>query len=80
MTKMEVHFEQLLNQLEPPVTNIIADAELFWPIRIGNSRNIPVASLFTASATVFSMLYCFGHIKDLHVLVDLLGTKNSLTF
>ncbi|KAJ4725502.1 UDP-glycosyltransferase [Melia azedarach] len=37
---MEVHFEQLLNQLEPPVTNIIADAELFWPIRIEHSDEL----------------------------------------
>lgn len=46
ITKVVVPFEQLLNQLEPPVTYILANVELSWRIRIGNSMNIPVASLF----------------------------------
>ncbi|KAH9662078.1 UDP-glycosyltransferase 87A1 [Citrus sinensis] len=34
ITKVVVPFEQLLNQLEPPVTYILANVELSWRIRI----------------------------------------------
>ncbi|KAK4856250.1 hypothetical protein QYF36_015697 [Acer negundo] len=40
MTKMEVHVSQLLDQLDPPVTTILADVDLFWTIWIGNCMNI----------------------------------------
>ncbi|XP_031271889.1 UDP-glycosyltransferase 87A1-like [Pistacia vera] len=78
MTKMEVPFEQLLDRLDPPVTNIITDSELFWAIRIGNCRNIPVASLCTTSATFFSKLHYFGTIQDQHSLADLLGKGDEI--
>lgn len=57
VTKMEAPFEQLLDRLQPPVTAIIGDLELRWPIAVGRRRNIFVASLWTMSATFFSMLY-----------------------
>ncbi|CAN0903945.1 UDP-glycosyltransferase 87A1 [Linum grandiflorum] len=57
MTKMESPFEQLLDQLQPPVTAIIGDIEVRWAIGIGNRRNIPVAAFWTMSASFFSMLY-----------------------
>ncbi|RVX23026.1 UDP-glycosyltransferase 87A1 [Vitis vinifera] len=57
MTKMEDPFEQLLNRLEPPVTTIVADTFLFWAVGVGNRRNIPVASFFPMSATLFSMFH-----------------------
>ncbi|KAK2643164.1 hypothetical protein Ddye_024927 [Dipteronia dyeriana] len=53
MTKMEVTIGQHLDQLNPPVTTILADVELFWTIRIGNCRNIPVALLYTTSTADF---------------------------
>ncbi|XP_024160665.1 UDP-glycosyltransferase 87A1 isoform X2 [Rosa chinensis] len=54
MTKMEAPFEELMGRIQPPVTVIIADTELLWAIPAGRRRNIPVASLWTASASVFA--------------------------
>ncbi|KAG6789628.1 hypothetical protein POTOM_005737 [Populus tomentosa] len=54
-TKMEAPFEQLLDRLELPVNVIIADTYLDWVVHVGNRRNIPVASLWTMSAYVFSL-------------------------
>ncbi|KAL5747108.1 hypothetical protein ACOSP7_024104 [Xanthoceras sorbifolium] len=72
MTKMEVPVNQLLGQLEPPVTAIITDVELFWAIRIGNCRNIPVALLCTTSITAFWVQHYFDSIQDQNFLLDLL--------
>ncbi|XP_044502998.1 UDP-glycosyltransferase 87A1-like [Mangifera indica] len=76
-TKMEAPFEQLLDQLEPPVGNIISDSELFWAIRIGNRRNIPVATLCTTSATFLSKIQYFSQIEDRDLLVDLLDEEDD---
>ncbi|KAL5580640.1 hypothetical protein UlMin_013082 [Ulmus minor] len=57
MTKMEAPFEQLLDQIDPPPFIIIADTELVWAIPAGNRRNIPVASLWTMSASLFWMSF-----------------------
>ncbi|KAF5446650.1 hypothetical protein F2P56_032261 [Juglans regia] len=56
-TKMEAPFEELLDRLEHPVTAIVADTYLVWAVEVGNRRNIPVASLMTMSATVFSVIH-----------------------
>nr|XP_023927021.1 UDP-glycosyltransferase 87A2-like [Quercus suber] len=56
-TKMEAPFEQLLDQLQPPVDRIIADFELQWPFGFRTRRNIPLASLWTMSASFFSALH-----------------------
>ena len=64
MTKMEAPFEQLLDQIQPPPTAIVADTELLWAIPTGNRRNIPVASLWTMSASVFSMFHSFDLIQN----------------
>ncbi|XP_031276405.1 UDP-glycosyltransferase 87A1-like [Pistacia vera] len=69
MTKMEAPFEQLLDRLEPPVTAIIADLELRWPINLGTRRNIPVAALWTASTLYFSLLYHFYQFSKEHLAV-----------
>lgn len=66
-TKMEAPFEELLDRLlldddEQPaaaVTAIIADTYLPWVVDVGNRRNIPVASLWTMSALVFSVFHHF---------------------
>ncbi|KAJ6751020.1 hypothetical protein OIU85_001545 [Salix viminalis] len=60
MTKMEAPFEQLLDQIEIPVTAIIGDIEVRWAISLGSRRNIPVAAFWTMSATFLSMLYHFN--------------------
>ncbi|XP_057998922.1 UDP-glycosyltransferase 87A1 [Hevea brasiliensis] len=58
-TKMEAPFEQFLDRLDLPVNAIIADTYLDWVIAVGNRRNIPVASLWTMSATVLSIFHHF---------------------
>ncbi|AES69559.1 putative hexosyltransferase [Medicago truncatula] len=52
MTEMEAPFERLIDRLvRPPVTFIICDCFLFWAIRVGNRRNIPVAAFWTTSTS-----------------------------
>ncbi|KAJ4980112.1 hypothetical protein NE237_010892 [Protea cynaroides] len=56
-TKMEAPFDQLLDRLEQPATCILADTYLAWAVVIGNRRNIPVASLWPMSPSLFSLSY-----------------------
>ncbi|XP_061365640.1 UDP-glycosyltransferase 87A1-like [Gastrolobium bilobum] len=56
MTKMEAPFEQLLDHLQMPPTIILYDTFLYWVVVVGNRRNIPVASFWTMSASIFSVL------------------------
>ncbi|GMJ04995.1 hypothetical protein like AT2G30150 [Hibiscus trionum] len=73
MTKMEAPFGELLDRLELPVTAIIGDIEVRWSTSVGNQRNIPVALLWTMSASVFSMFHYFDlHLKQNHVKTDLI--------
>ncbi|KAK4855352.1 hypothetical protein QYF36_006332 [Acer negundo] len=62
----------LLDQLDPPVTTILTDVELFWTIRTGNCRNIPVALLYTTSTTAFWAQHYFDSIQNQNLLLDLL--------
>ncbi|WCJ34773.1 UDP-Glycosyltransferase superfamily protein [Euphorbia peplus] len=64
--KMESPFEVLLDRIIHdgfPVDVIIADTYLDWIVRVGNRRNIPVASLWTKSATCFSVFYYFDLLR-----------------
>ena len=63
-TKMEGPLEQLLDRLEPPVVRIIADFELQWAVGFGIRMNIPVALLWTMSATFFSVLHHYYVFKQ----------------
>ncbi|XP_042513946.1 UDP-glycosyltransferase 87A1-like [Macadamia integrifolia] len=56
-TKMEAPFDQLLDQLHPPATSIIADTFLAWSVAVGNRRNIPVALLWPMAPSLFSFHY-----------------------
>ena len=57
MTKLEVSFVRLLDQLEfPPVTVIIADTLLFWAVGVGNKSNIPVTSFWPMSMSMFTII------------------------
>lgn len=58
LTKLQDPFEKLLDSLHPPATVIIYDTFLAWVVGVGNRRNIPVASVFTQSASVFTV---FAH-------------------
>ncbi|XP_057809642.1 UDP-glycosyltransferase 87A1-like isoform X2 [Salvia miltiorrhiza] len=58
LTRLEAPVEQLLDRLPPPKpTLIIYDTYLTWAVAVGGRRNIPVASFYTMSATVFSIFY-----------------------
>ncbi|KAL3752475.1 hypothetical protein ACJRO7_013173 [Eucalyptus globulus] len=62
MTKMEAPFEYAF----------LADVELLWGVGVGNRRKIPVASLWTMSASVFSMFHHFDSIlQNSHFPVNL---------
>ncbi|KAI7748154.1 hypothetical protein M8C21_015387 [Ambrosia artemisiifolia] len=63
-TKMEGPVEQLLHRMGVPISVLLYDTYLTWVLSIGNRMNIPVANLFTMSATVFSMMYHY------HLLVE----------
>ncbi|KAL5102309.1 hypothetical protein RYX36_006636 [Vicia faba] len=56
MTKMEEPFEEVLNLLDLPPSIILYDTFLYWAVAVGNRKNIPVASFWTMSASVFSIL------------------------
>lgn len=58
-TKLEEPVEQLLEQLEPPATAMVYDTYLFWAVRVGRRRNIPVvAGMSAGSASMFNF---FAH-------------------
>ncbi|GMH02494.1 hypothetical protein Nepgr_004333 [Nepenthes gracilis] len=59
MTRMEEPVERVLDRLQLPVKLLIADTFLYWAVGIGNRRNIPVASFWPMSASMFSILYHF---------------------
>nr|XP_023888370.1 UDP-glycosyltransferase 87A1-like [Quercus suber]POE66331.1 udp-glycosyltransferase 87a1 [Quercus suber] len=67
MTKLEAPFVQLLDQLELPVTVIIVDTVLSWVVGVGNRRNIPVASLWTMSPSLFTTIQ--------HIQADYISVK-----
>lgn len=76
-TKMEEPFEQLLNQLEPPVKLIISDTLLQWGVSLGTRKNIPVASYWTTCASVFSIIYHFHLlVQNNHFPVQLSGESH----
>ncbi|KAF8018765.1 hypothetical protein BT93_H3616 [Corymbia citriodora subsp. variegata] len=71
-TKLEAPVEQLLDKLELPVAAIIADTYMRWAVRAGKQRNIPVATLWTMSVSVFSLFHHFEMLKQKgHFPVDL---------
>lgn len=74
VTNMEAPFEEILDRLEPPVTSIIGDVELKFPVAVGRRRNIPVAVLWTMSASFYLMLHRLESVTRNRLLkVDLLG-------
>lgn len=75
LTKLQEPFERLLDQLQPPPTAIIYDTWLSnWVVDVGNRRNIPVASLFPMSASVFTVFYHFDLlVQNGHFPLDISG-------
>lgn len=74
-TKLQEPFEILLDRLEPEVSVIVADPYVVWAVRVGNKRNIPVASLWTMSASVFTTFDHFEMIRENgHFPADVSGT------
>ncbi len=67
LTKLEAPFVQHLDRLELPVTVIIHDTMLFWVVGVGNWRNIPVASFWPMSASMFSTIQHFATDKGVYI-------------
>ncbi|CAN4101086.1 unnamed protein product [Withania somnifera] len=69
LTKLENPVEKLLDGLLIKPRVIVYDTYLSWVLGLGNRKNIPVASFFTMSATVFSVFHHMdllvqnGHLK-----------------
>ncbi|KAK4710594.1 hypothetical protein R3W88_005107 [Solanum pinnatisectum] len=55
-TKMEAPVDSILDGLPKPNV-ILADSFLPWAVSIGERRNIPVASFWPMSLTIFSIVY-----------------------
>ncbi|CAN1266511.1 UDP-glycosyltransferase 87A2 [Linum perenne] len=78
MTEMETPVDELLNRIsDPPITAMISDTELRWAIRIANRRKIPVATLCTVPAGVFSTFNRFAAIKNLQLRDNLLDQRGA---
>ncbi|XP_030531393.1 UDP-glycosyltransferase 87A1-like [Rhodamnia argentea] len=72
LTKLEAPVEQLLDRLELPVSAIVADTYMAWAVGAGKRRNIPVATLWTMSASVFAVFHHFEMLQQKgHFPVDL---------
>lgn len=66
--------ERLLDRLELKPSVMIHDTYLRWVVEVGNRRNIPVASLWTMSAMVFTVSFFYDLlVQNGHVPVDLSG-------
>ncbi|XP_028768903.1 UDP-glycosyltransferase 87A1-like [Neltuma alba] len=78
MTGMRAAFEQLLDRLEPPPTVLLSDVELKWPTAVASQRDIPVALLWTMSASFFCtyrQLDILAPAPDRRLTVDLLDEQ-----
>ncbi|XP_022732304.1 UDP-glycosyltransferase 87A1-like [Durio zibethinus] len=79
LTKMEAPFEELLDRLELPAKAIIVDTYMAWTVEVGKRRNIPVASLWTMSASVLSIFLNFNLlVENQHFPADLSEQGNEL--
>lgn len=78
LTKLEDPVEKLLDGLLLKPSVVVYDTYLSWVVGLGNRKNIPVASFFTMSATVFSV---FHHMDLLaqngHFKANLSGTMHE---
>ena len=83
-TKLQEPFELLLDRLGSTTTKvsvIVADPYVVWAVRVGNERNIPVASLWPMSASVFSMFDHFELLKENgHCPAEVLGTYRNVQY
>lgn len=74
VTNMEAPFDNLLRRLQPPATAVIVDVELRFPVAVASRRNIPVALLWTMSASFYLMLHQLGSVAlNRPLKVNLLG-------
>lgn len=79
LTKMENPVEKLIDELMMKPNVIVYDTYLSWVIGLGNRRNIPVASFFTMSATMFSICYHMDLLaQNEHLRANLSGIAFSV--
>ncbi|KAK9998846.1 hypothetical protein SO802_018449 [Lithocarpus litseifolius] len=80
-TKLEAPFVRLLDQLEPPVTVIMADTFLYWAVGVGNRRNIPVASFWPMSQSMFTITQNVDLlVKNGHLPADSAKSKEHVDY
>lgn len=74
-SKVESEVEKLLDRIKIPKPSIIlADTYLRWALNIGKRRNIPVASFWTTSATMFSIWHHYDLLlQNGHFDINLFG-------
>ncbi|TKY73551.1 UDP-glycosyltransferase 87A1 [Spatholobus suberectus] len=73
VTNMEAPFDHLLHRLHPSVTALVADVELHFPIAVARRGNIPVALLWTMSASFYLTLHQLGSVvRNQSLKADLL--------
>lgn len=78
-TKTEEHLELLLDRLDPPPSIIVADSYLASAVIVGNRRNIPVASVWPMSASMYAVLHHFDLLRQNgHFPADLTEVGNEV--
>jgi len=80
MTEMEAPFERLLDRLVlqlRPSTFIICDNFLFWAVRVGNRRNIPVAAFWTSSTSKLWVQFFHIFLQRKHLGMDAISVHIS---
>ncbi|KAL3850410.1 hypothetical protein ACJIZ3_012292 [Penstemon smallii] len=80
MTKMEEPFERLLDELQlPPPALIMTDAFLAWAADVAGRRDIPLAFLWTMSASVYTVFYHFDLlVQNGHFPIDMSVHGNDI--
>ncbi|KAM7522029.1 hypothetical protein LguiA_011931 [Lonicera macranthoides] len=76
LTNLEEPVQRLLDRLELKPSVMIHDTYLRWVVEVGNRMNVPVASLWTMSAMVFTVSFFYDLlVQNGHVPVDLSDIK-----
>ncbi|GMN23565.1 hypothetical protein TIFTF001_000166 [Ficus carica] len=72
LRNMRAPLEDLLDRLDTPANDIVADTYLLLSADVGIRRNVPVASLWTSSAMVYSVFHHFDLlIQNQHFPINL---------
>jgi len=80
VTNLQTPFRALLHRLHPTVTALLADVELHFPVALARTMDIPVALLWTMSASFFLSLHQLrSSVPKGALKADLLGKVSNIT-